>query len=442
MGAFDPWEILDLIIQGISVSVLRPLEYPSSLFRLEYPSPLFWWFVLFIALLYRRLARMKANLFQIERESIWRPVMGAIAYGIIGGFIGSVLSLLFGITIGEAGFAFLFPVAVLLMLINARYMCFAYAGGLISLGAILFGWESVSVAQIMGLVGILHLVEAFLIFISGHQGNMPVYVANRRGLTVGAYNLQSFWPIPLLVLTLGTISEPSGMASAGMEMPSWWPLIAPPGVSRDLSVENLMYLPLPIVAVLGYGDLAVTQSPRDHSRRSALLLALYSLVLLGLAVLASHIPSLAILAALFGPLGHEALILWTQKRELEGRPLFVQSPWGVRVLAIGAASPAEKLGLKPGDVIGRVNGMAVHTNRDLAFAAAWSPTTVEVEYLPGGHIGAWRRATALKAWNEPFGVIPAPDEMDQPLVTVSTGGIVGRWLARWGKYIVQRIKQK
>ncbi|MDD4588096.1 MAG: PDZ domain-containing protein [Heliobacteriaceae bacterium] len=416
MAAFDLLGIGDLILQGISLLVLQPLEYPS----------LFWPVVLIIALQYRRLARMKAQMFGIKREKIWRPVLIAVIYGILGGFVGSALMITFGITITAEGFAYLWPLALLLMLINIRYMCFAYAGGLLCLGAIIFDWPGISVAQIMGLVAILHMIEAFLIFVSGHQGNMPVYVGNRRGFTVGGYNLQSFWPIPLLVLTL-VVPESSAQVS-GMSMPSWWPLIAPPEVFRHFSPDDLLYLPLPIVAGLGYGDLAVTGTPREHSRFSAAWLAVYSFVLLGLAVLASFVPALAVLAALFGPLGHEALILWTQKRELEGTPLFVHSPRGVRVLAVRRGSPAEKLGLKPGDVIGFVNGMATHSNRELAFATNWSSPVITVAYLPGGRDGLWHQVQGPKQGNESFGVIPAPDPEDQPLVEVRTVGLIGRWL--------------
>ncbi|QGG49232.1 PDZ domain-containing protein [Heliorestis convoluta] len=421
MEAFNLWNMLELIFQGIWLLVAQPFQYPS----------LFWLIVLLIALQYRRMAKMKAELFHIEQESAWRPIVIAIVYGVFGGIIGSSLLIFFGITITEAGFLYLWPVALLLMLINTRYLCFAYAGGIISLVAIIFGWEAVSVAQIMGLVAILHMVEALLIYFTGHRSSVPVYIAHRNGSTVGGYNLQSFWPIPLMVLTLVAIPEDSGLATSGMAMPSWWPLIAPPPMEPEIGYM-LLFVPLPIVAGLGYGDLAVTRPPREHSRLSAFMLGLYSLILLGLALLASFAPSLAILAALFGPLGHEALILWTQRRELSGKPYFNSSPWGLRILSIAEGSPAQKLGLQTGDIIGRVNGYDVKTRSDLTMALSTSPLYVEVDFLPGGkNEGVWRSKRVEKKWNEPVGIIAAPDETEPAQVKIATNGPLERWISKW-----------
>ncbi|MCW2279219.1 PDZ domain-containing protein [Heliophilum fasciatum] len=455
MGTFDPWAILDWIIGGLGVIVFRPFDYPT----------LFWPIVFLVVMQYRRMAQTKADLFALAPESIWRPAATAVGYGLLGGVIGSLLTLLFGITISESGFVYLWPIALVLMLINVRYMCFAYAGGLLSLAALIMGWNDISVPQIMGMVAILHMVEAFLIYVSGHQSNLPVYLRHRRGDTVGAYNLQSFWPIPLLLLMLIPMADVPEAARAGMQMPDWWPLIAP-SLPAGMTEEQLMFAPLPIVAGLGYGDLALTRSPLAQSRRSALALAAYSLVLLLLAVLASHVPATAFLAALFSPLGHEALILWSQKREMEGAPLFVPSPLGVRVLGVSNNSPASLMGLQIGDVICRVNGMDVRTGRDLAVALSWSPSRVEVEYVPWtesgesvespelsgsvgpgeapdlrgslgpvgpmGPVGAlmgfggavklprgWKRGRINKDWHEPFGVIAVPGPDDDPLVTIN-----------------------
>ncbi|ABZ83303.1 conserved hypothetical protein, putative membrane protein [Heliomicrobium modesticaldum Ice1] len=413
-----PWDLIRLVLEAMEVLLLQPQEYPS-----------FWVFLFIIALLYRRQSRLKAELFQLEREGWWRPVLYSAVYGVIAGFFGSLLMLFFGITIVAAGFIYLLPVALLLALINVRYMCYAYAGGLISLAALFMGWREVSAAQIMGLVAILHLVEALLIYLSGHLSRLPVFIAHRKGMTVGAFNLQSFWPIPLLVLTLLPVPVDSGLPWQEIATPDWWPLIAQPPFDYDAAKEIAVLFPLPIVALLGYGDLAVTRLPAAHARRSAAHLALYSAILLALAVVASNVPALAALPALFGPLGHEALILWSRRREMKGVPIFTPSLRGLRVLDIGAGSPADRLGLRAGDVVGRINGMTVLSKRDMAIALSWSPSDVDVEYLPGGQGTVWKRGSVVKGWKEPLGLIAAPDPEEPPLVKLETGGILARPLA-------------
>ncbi|MBC9784439.1 PDZ domain-containing protein [Heliobacterium chlorum] len=431
MVDFNGWDLLNTIIQGFEILLLYPLEYPT-----------FWVFLLIIALLYRRQLRMKSELFQVKTENVWHSVFSSAMYGLVGGFIGSFLMILFGVTIVESGFLYLLPVAIALALINTRYMCYAYAGGVISLAAIFLGWTEVSVVQIMGLVAILHLVEAVLMFLSGHRDSLPVYVAHRRGMTVGGYHLQSFWPIPLVVLTMVAIPHNSGIPFQEISTPGWWPLISPPDIPYNPAVESVVLSPLPLVALLGYGDLALVRQPRVHCRRSSLMLAGYSLILLSLVVLASHIPMLSLLPALFGPLGHEALILWTKRREMQGTPLYVTSPRGLKILDVGDGSPAEKAGLRAGDLLGSVNGLPVRSRRDLAVSLSWSPAQVEMEFLPGGTGGVWKRATAIKGWNESLGLIPVPDPEDPPLIRFEGVGLFGNLWRNWSQRFFRRNRDK
>ena len=96
-------------------------------------------------------------------------------------------------------------------------------------------------------------------------------------------------------------------------MPDWWPIFragleAPEG-------HVLMYMLFPLVVALGYSDFVQTELPKTKARRSAGMLFLYSLVLLGLALAANAYPALAILPVIFAPLGHELVILWGRWRE-------------------------------------------------------------------------------------------------------------------------------
>ncbi|RYD07115.1 hypothetical protein N752_00605 [Desulforamulus aquiferis] len=114
-----------------------------------------------------------------------------------GGVIASYLMLVIGLTLSGSGLLYLWPLAILLMLIDARFLCFAYAGGILAFSSLVFGWPNVSVPQVLGLVAILHMVEAFLIYVSGHQGAVPTFIKNTEGKVVGGFALQKFWPIPL-----------------------------------------------------------------------------------------------------------------------------------------------------------------------------------------------------------------------------------------------------
>ena len=105
-----------------------------------------------------------------------------------------------------------------------------------------------------------------LVYLSGHLQAVPIYIKWRDGRIVGAFNMQNFWPLPLIALYV------EGAALAGTEplimMPAWWPLL-PSAFGKGFT----LYMLAAVLAALGYSDLAVTHSVRQktksaHLRRS------------------------------------------------------------------------------------------------------------------------------------------------------------------------------
>lgn len=292
--------------------------------------------------------------------------------GIAGGVVGSALLILLGIDLSRLGIIYLWVIAMLLMLINARFLCFAYAGGILSLVSLFTGYPAVDVAQVMGLVAVLHLIESFLIVLNGHFNPIPVYV-KKNGSLVGGFNLQKFWPIPLVALIGGGITLDPGIA---LVMPDWWPLI------KDYShlVTGQSYTLLPVLAILGYGEITTTTAPRQRVRTSAGHLFLFSLVLLLLSIFSSRYPAFLPLAALFGPLGHE-LVIWLGMREESNRsPLYTSRGQGVMVLDVKPGTPAQQAGLLSGDTILSINRWPVFTHRDLeaGLNQGWGDLEIEL----------------------------------------------------------------
>lgn len=388
---------------------------------------MFWVIVLIVAMQYRKMARTSEYLLNLPASSLWQPVIYATLFGILGGFLGSVLLITVGISVMELGIKYLWIVAVVLMLIQQRFLCFAYAGGVLSLSHLIFGFPQVSVAQIMGLVAILHMVEALLILFSGHLEPLPVYIKTSQGRVVGGFNLQKFWPLPIVALLAIMLPANEAVKSA-VAMPDWWPLIKPELLQ---GTGEPLYMMMPVVAALGYGDIAVIAHPRDKTRIGALELAGYSVVLLALAVLASHVPQLALLAALFGPLGHEFIIYLGQRRELQGEPLFVQPEHGVMVLHVVRNSLFWKTGIRSGDIILALDGQPVADRYEINnYLLAAQGTAVSIEYLSGK-----RRqyiSTHLKVKpGEILGYVPVPEDNETSYLEVSrSGSILRRWLKR------------
>lgn len=290
-----------------------------------------------------------------------------LLYGMISGLLASFLIVILGITIDYRAILIIWPIAIVLMLFNQRYLCFSYGAGIISLTSLIFGWPDIDVSAIIALVGILHLMESILIYFDGYKSSIPVYMEHSRFNPIGAYLMQKMWPIPLVVLVIpDTAAQLSG---GGVNMPSWWPIFQPEGVGGMLAI-------LPIVAILGYGDVAITQVPKDRAKHSGLILGLYSVIVLTLAVISSRIYWVKYLAAISMPVLHELIIIRGKRVQTEGVPMF-NVPWkGVRILDVFPDGMGENMGLKRGDILLSINGKSVNSIKGIEEVLAESPSFV------------------------------------------------------------------
>lgn len=381
-------------------------------------DPLFWIIIVLVAMQYRRVAGLRQTFFGARTGGVLRETLVATGYGIIGGIIGGYLIVLVGLTLTGTGLWYLLPLAFLLMLINPRFLCFAYGGGLLSLTALLFHFPPINVPQVIALVAALHFVESILIFLSGHMGAVPAFFRLPAGRVVGGFTLQKFWPIPIVALTVVGTMVPG---VEGVRMPDWWPLIRP-GVAGH--PESLVFTLVPIVAGLGYADLAITRTPAEKSRSAAFYLAGYSLTLFALAVAADRLPYMAWVAAIFSPLGHELTIYLGKRMELTGRPLYTPREEGVMVLDVLPRSPAWDAGVRSGDVIYEVNGIRVFDRATLQSLLA-IPGTKEIGYVRR------RREFVREVITPPpdgvYGLITVPEGGEDVFLELGAPGIFGRW---------------
>jgi hypothetical protein len=171
--------------------------------------------------------------------------------------------------------------------------------------------------------------------------------------------------------------------------------------------------------MLGYGEISTVQTPYQATRKSALHLAVFSLTLLCLAMLASRYSLLLPLLALFSPLGHE-LVIWLGMRTENRTPLYVPPHQGIMILDVLAGTPAGKYGLRSQDIILRINGQPV--NR----------FNVIQELLQDGpppRIMEIKRGTAdltLRVPVQPrqdLGIIPVPESYSAYYLSISEDGI-------------------
>ncbi|HZK18384.1 MAG TPA: PDZ domain-containing protein [Clostridia bacterium] len=392
-------------------------------------NPIFWIVVVIVAIQYRRIAGMRGEMFGSPGQKPYMDMLYAVGFGLIGGLVGSFFMVFVGVTLSGSGLIYLWPIAIFLMLVNPRFLCFAYAGGILSLSKLLLGFPDVKVSQILALIAILHMVESILIYFSGHLGAVPIYLRLKENgnRIVGGFTLQKFWPIPIIALIVMT-----GVTGGGVEMPEWWPLISP-GVG-DLKDVTLGLIP--VVAGLGYADIVTARTPKEKSRLSAGYLGIYSFVLLALAVMAEHSMTIAIVAALFSPLGHELVIHIGRNIEFNAEPIYVPPGRGVKVLDILQAGPAWKAGLRSGDVILSASGYEVETISELDDLLDGGYGFTELAYLRDGERGHGKAVVPVPSASKELGMLCVPEGDTKGVVELMTGG----FLSRWWDSIMAKIK--
>lgn len=335
-------------------------------------NPLFWLVLFLIYSQYKKVSIMEKNLIGEEKATPIERVFSSLGIGIIGGILGTILISILGVTLQIEDFKYILPLAIILMLINVRYLCFSYAGGLLALFSLVFGFPKINVSSIIAIVAILHFIESILIFIDGHKYPTPVFIEHDIYGTVGGFTLQRFWPIPFAVLLI-VIGRLNG--ATDINLPDWWPLFIP----ENLDLDNVTLQLTVVVAALGYGDIATTSSPKEKSKKSAIRLAFYSVILLILSVISSYIYIFKYIAALFAPIAHEILIIFSQREEKNKRPIFKVNPQGLTVLDVKKDSIAEKMGIKSGYSIRSINNYMVNEKEDLTYILRQYPTYIWID---------------------------------------------------------------
>lgn len=351
--------------------LIELLEVFGYVFLAALISPIFLLVITLVIIQYRRISNMENRLFGRTINPVWRQVITSLGLGILGGFAASAILVLLGLSLEQIGLYFVWPVALLLLLIHPRFLCFAYAGGIVGAAVLIIRaaaalYPALAANKVAGellkvhlpallvLIGLLHLVESLLIYLGGHRGVTPLYFKRPGGEVVGGFSLQCFWPMPLVALVVMMVLQAE---ITGVNMPGWWPLLQ--STIQPGPGQSLQYLAVPVAAGLGYADLALSSTPREKSRVSARFLALYSVALLGVALAAEYYPLLVVPGVLLAPLGHELLIIYGNKREMSRAPLYRADEGGVRVMMVLSGSAAEQAGLLQGDLIKKVNGFPV-----------------------------------------------------------------------------------
>ncbi|MCM3786626.1 PDZ domain-containing protein [Neobacillus mesonae] len=372
-------------------------------------QPFYYIAIVIIALSYRRQGLLERRLLHTRLYGWPLLTLRTIFTGIMVGLIVSIVYLFLGIEITIQSVIAVWVTSILLMLFQVRYLNAVYAVGLLGIVQwvlkLFSSWnppgyiESVvntindlPIAQLLVLAAILHLVEALFVRLQQAQNSSPVYLEGKRGKLVGGYQIPYYVPVPLMLLmpTAGT---------SGGSIP-WTPFM-----SGGAELYMLFAFPL----MVGFSELTKSMLPEEKSALTSKRLLLYGVVLLVVSLLAIWWNPISIVAALFAILGLEAIV-WISSNEEENRsPIYVHPKQGLQVLAVLPESPAEELGITPGEVIYKVNGQLVNNEAELHSALRMNPAFCKLEIRNIEGESKFLQRAIYEGEHHQLGALLAPD---------------------------------
>ncbi|WP_248929466.1 PDZ domain-containing protein [Paenibacillus hamazuiensis] len=373
--------------------------------------PFYYVGILFVILQYRRQIMFERKLFSVKLHSIVPETWRAVLWGLVGGLCASVVLAFVGATLQPEALLLLWVISLLLVFVRVRYLCLAYAVGVIGILQTVLIWVpqlqtveplkwlvnvllSVDMPPLLALVAVLHLLEALLVRLQGARSGSPMFYESKRGKIVGGYQLQGFWPVPLFLVV--------PLQGGGMELP-WQPLLGGELWQYGWAVAGFPFM-------LGFAERTVTRLPQDKVRWSSTLLIAYALLVFLGALAAEWMSVLTIAASLLCIGLHEAMLALSRMDEADRSPYFVHNRKGLMILAVLPDSAAEQLGLKTGEIIHKVNGFPVLSKQDLHFAMRQNSAFCKLEVLNLDGQSKFLQKPLYAGEHHQLGIVLAPDQ--------------------------------
>ncbi|MCM3088133.1 PDZ domain-containing protein [Bhargavaea ginsengi] len=222
------------------------------------------------------------------------------------------------------------------------------------------GEEAVTITAIAGL---LTAAEGLLIRKYAARDSSPLLLKTGRGLQGAAYRTKRLWLLPLLFAVPGGPLE---------EMLPYWP---------QFTLGGSSYYLILIPAVIGFEHTAKHDLPGQVYGGYGKVVFATGLGVTAAAFLGLWEPLAAWAVLAIGFIVRMVITIMAAVRENKGNFAVAPRSDGVVVAAVLPGSPADKMGILPGETIRKVNGVTVTDERELYEAIQVNAAHCRVEVL-------------------------------------------------------------
>jgi hypothetical protein len=295
--------------------------------------------------------------FHIRAHNAYFELKQLLPLGLIAGLILSLLVVGVGITIPVAAIVLMAAFTFLWSLTtNVRLMSPAYTVGAAFFAIILASGKNWPIPlflnafqsigekvypSIAAMLGLLLIIEGFLIYKNGPKGTSPKIVKSKRGQLVGVHGVKRLWMLPVFLLIPGN----------ALQLPfDWWPIF-------HLGADNYSLILVPFA--IGFQQRVQGVLPKEGIQIIGKRVIALGIIIALLSVAGYWFPLVSIGVVALAVIGREILTL-TQRTNDEALPFyFSKKNHGLMILGIIPDSAAYKMALQVGELITKVNGVAV-----------------------------------------------------------------------------------
>ena len=319
--------------------------------------------IVWIALIYRRQIRHQRSIrFQLSPHNDWiRNTIRSVIDGGIVGLVTSCIVSFIGLKLTANAVLILYGAFIFIALFRFQWASFIYAVGLVGFiqytvyylwpsgrydenwSGIIKSLENTHLPSFIILSVLLLFGQSLLMLRHRSTLAVPMFLRGKRGKWLGGYMIQYRLPVPLLLFTPCVHGHVTKI--------SWIPFFS--------SMPSLLFLFFPVMIGCQY----VTHSmlPQQKVKVCARRLLVYSVVLLILGFVSFDSVQFTMVTVLFILISYPLLIRYSRFEETQRSPMYVHPEKGLRVLSILPSSPAEKLGIEPGEAVYKVNGVVIQS---------------------------------------------------------------------------------
>jgi len=338
MGVYPVMETWGIeFVKGVGQAFLNPVLY--------------WWMILSLFAGWKRI-REERNLFGIKIFDVFSEWKKTWLMSAIFGLLISLVTLGVGIVFTWETILLLNIIVILLSVtlrftllspsytIGITFLLLLFSPFILESQSLFPGdlFEDINFQGLSILLGMFLFAEAFLTRRVKRGETFPGLQIGERGEWIGVHHIRKLSLIPFFTLV------PAGAITS---FAPFWP---------SFSIGGESYSILLVPFMIGFDHLSRGSNPNGSAKKMGNAICLLALVVLMTAAGSVYITWLSLAGVLIAILGRELINGLYRVKDKQRPPYFYNQKQGISVLAVIPGSPADRIGIRPGEIIKKVNG--------------------------------------------------------------------------------------